>query len=176
MLALQISVFIDPSPNQEITNAAIEASGGQTFLGFTRPTAPAGVGKMPLLTGTGTASSTILIWAFGPEEAFGYHFEGRGAFSVDLSCLAAAGEPTPAPGTGGMFFTGVPTASPSSSPDDEQVSSSSPTVAPGPTSAPRGETSGALLLRVGGAGVSGWAGGVGAVFGLAIGLAAVVLT
>lgn len=113
----QLAPFIGPSLEQEITDAVVEKLDGQTHLGFTRPANPMGTGKQSLMTGAG--DQTILLWAFGPEENLGYHFEGRGAISVDLFCASTSteletGAPTPSPDTARGFSvspTNAPTPS-----------------------------------------------------------------
>ncbi|CAM9167779.1 unnamed protein product [Ascophyllum nodosum] len=91
-LDTKVSALIQPSPVQEITEAAIEKADGITSLAFTRPVTPVGEGKLPLQTGVNV--SITMIWALGPEETFGYHFErSRGAFSVDLLCSDVASNP-----------------------------------------------------------------------------------
>ncbi|CAB1105199.1 unnamed protein product [Ectocarpus sp. CCAP 1310/34] len=69
---------------QEITGAVLERDENVTSLSFTRPTIPEVSGKQALLAGADT--SAILLWAAGSDDSFGYHFLGRGAFSIDLAC------------------------------------------------------------------------------------------
>lgn len=91
----------------------MEKANGRTQLAFTRRTDPEGEGKQTLSTGDGSLNT--LIWAFGPQDAFGYHFEGRGAISISLVCTAVADDPkmpslTPSPV--GIASTLGPTAAP----------------------------------------------------------------
>lgn len=166
--------FIEPSAEQEISEVFVERASGSTSLGFKRPANPIGEGKLSLPTIDD--ESAILLWAFGPEDTLGYHFEGRGAISLDLLCLSSAddvntGSPTPSPIDGGAF-----TASPTSSPTAANPAFLFLDAA---REAQEDDTSGAvravpkahlLARRTSTSGLGGWAGSVGAVFGLAIGL------
>lgn len=136
---------------------------------------------MPLLTGSN--ASVTLIWAFGPVETFGYHFdEGRGSISVDLFCSGGGGLDDVGETAPPTASTGFPvTTAPSPSPDGPF--SASPTVAPASTEPPRSSddnTNGAsTLVRARVTGLGGVWGGVGAsavVVGLlTTGLAAAML-
>lgn len=178
---IQIAAFIDPSPEQEITETFMEKAAGQTTLGFTRPTDPIGEGKLSLMTGTG--GPTILLWAFGVSETLNYHFEGRGAISVDLFCSSSTEleeavdsvRPTPAPIFGDReMFTDSPTAAPTVSfaevvqPRDGDEAETSVAA----RAAPNTRFLVARLSSV--SGVGGWR-SVGAAFGLAVGIIAVAL-
>lgn len=154
---------ISPFSDQEITNAVLERVGNNTSMSFTRPTSPEGVGKQPLFLESG--DHVTLLWAAGPEDTFGYHFLGRGAFTVDLLCadsqtVVDVNQPfeTPDPAIvptaagSGLPFTEVPTMSPL----DVLLFTVSPTPAPTspqpPQPADGSNTSGALpgLLQAGG--------------------------
>lgn len=177
-MKIQFSEFIDPSPEQEITEVFVEVSSGRTSFGFTRPANPIGEGKFPLMTGPG--ESTIILWAFGTGDDLDYHFEGRGAISLDLFCSSGTnkevftGSPTPAPVARREILTASPTASPTAStgnvqqPQDEEDDDTSGAVRAAPSVT-------MLARRSSASGVGGWAGSVGAVFGLAIGVVAAAL-
>lgn len=155
-----ISLFSE----QEITNVALEKVGDSTSMSFTRPSTPDSVGKQPLFPASGDL--VTLLWAAGPDDAFGYHFLGRGAFTVDLLC--AASQPvveveqpfaTPDPiivATGAGIFPPL-TEAPSMTPPEVLMFTVSPTSAPTSAFPPQqlledGTTSGALpgLLQAGG--------------------------
>lgn len=78
------SIRLFSDEDQEITASVFERADNVTSLSFTRPMTPEVNGKNALLDGAGTTA--ILLWAAGPDDAFGYHFLGRGAFAVDLVC------------------------------------------------------------------------------------------
>ena len=139
---------------QEITSSALERVGDSTSMSFTRPSTPESLGKQPLFPATG--DPVTLLWAAGPDDAFGYHFLGRGAFTVDLLCTSNqldvdVEQPFP---TGAS--TVVPlTEAPSMTPPEVLAFTVSPTSAPTSPFPPRslddGTTSGAPgLLEVGG--------------------------
>lgn len=83
---IEESIFL--FPDQELANAAWERVGNNTSMSFTRPTIPAGEGKQLLFPG----DPVTMIWAAGTDdtygESIGYHFLGRGAFTVDLLCAS----------------------------------------------------------------------------------------
>lgn len=179
---IQIAAFVDPSPQQEITEVFMEKGSGQTTLGFTRPTNPIGQGKLSLMTGTG--GPTILLWAFGVRETLDYHFEGRGAISVDLFCSSGTeleGEvdsirPTPTPIFGGAeSITGSPTAAPTvlfaevvrPRDGDEVEASVAARTAPNMRFL--------AAHRSSASGLGEWARGVGVAFGLAVGIIAAAM-
>lgn len=129
---------ISPFSEQEITNAALERVENSTSLSFTRPITPKSVGKQPLFPDSGGELVTLL-WAAGPGDTFGYHFLGRGAFTVDLLC--ADGQPaveleqpfaTPDPEIVATQASSLPsvTAAPSISPPEILAFTVSPTSAP----------------------------------------------
>lgn len=122
--------------------------------------APLVDGKNDLPGGVNTTA--ILLWAAGPDDAFGYHYLGRGAFSVDLVC---SGAPLPVdedesgseeePGSEFLVteagIVGRPTEAPSASPE-MLVFSASPSVAPVSPLTPQpvdGSTSGASSSKAG---------------------------
>lgn len=87
---MQRSPTIEESINlfsvQEITSAVLTKGGDGTAMSFTRPITPESAGKQSLFpTSDGPVT---LLWAAGPDDTFGYHFLGRGAFTVDLLCEA----------------------------------------------------------------------------------------
>ncbi|CAM9590354.1 unnamed protein product [Hapterophycus canaliculatus] len=122
------SIRLFSDEEQEITVGVFERVDGVTSLSFTRPMTPEVGGKNALLTGT--SNSTILLWAAGPDDAFGYHFLGKGAFTFDLMCPDA--QPPDSGTEAGVAEPGTTnpfTQAPSVSPEVLEFSTS-PTVAP----------------------------------------------
>ncbi|CAM9648209.1 unnamed protein product, partial [Scytosiphon promiscuus] len=146
------SIRLFSDDEQEISARVYENVDNVTSLSFTRPMTPAVDVKVALLDGAG--NTTILLWAAGPDDAFGYHFLGRGAFAVDLACSeiqlavdeGGPGSEFAATAAGvGNPTTGAPSMSP-----DLLVFTASPTVAPAPPFTPQpvdGSTSSGALPR-----------------------------
>lgn len=143
-------------PEQGITGGALERVGNDTSLSFTRPTYrdEEASGRQALFSNS--SDHAIMLWAADSAETLGYHFLGRGAFSVDLLCVEPAdqieeGEEEEQRGRGlpfeptmagsAPFLTEAPSVSP-----DVLFISVSPTAAPislfAPQSADGGTTSG----------------------------------
>eukprot|EP00903_Cladosiphon_okamuranus_P015615 g14419.t1 len=147
-----ISLF----PEQEITSTELERVESSISMSFTRPMMPLGVGKQPLFPESG--EPLVLLWATGPDDAFGYHFLGRGAFTVDLLCVASPTQPMAEEGVGPIEASSPPplTQAPSISPPEVLEFTVSPTSAPTSALPPQASdgsaTSGALpgLFQVGG--------------------------
>lgn len=147
---------ISLASEQEITSARLERIENGTSMSFTRPMTPLGVGKQPLFPASG--EPVVLLWAAGPDDAFGFHFLGRGAFTVDLLCAAPPTQPMTEEEVGPTEASSAPplTEAPSMSPPDVLEFTISPTSAPTSALPPQASdgsaTSGALpgLMQAGG--------------------------